>query len=73
MGVFFGYPDCCITEFENFIKSRGKADRGKRKLSGTGYVPCAVCNKKTVKELKEQIKSTRICPLPFPQDGMDDL
>ena len=66
LGVYFGYPECCIEAFltEDF------SIRPTRKLSGTGYIPCAKCNEKyTEEELTENINKNRECPTPFPDGG----
>lgn len=38
-----------------------------RKLKGTGFVPCAVCNLKSEEEILEEISRNRVCPVPFPE------
>ena len=71
-GRYFGYPECCI---KDFIKRVGifRSTKGlkmeKRKLHGTGYVPCPECNKLDKKTLIETIKKNRAHPQPFPEDG----
>ena len=69
MGVYFGYPQCCINEFMGNFRTGAWRNRGTRKLDGTGYIPCVECNKKSVTELKEAIAKHRIHPEPFPKDG----
>jgi len=63
-GRYYGYPPCCI---EAFNKEQHKVNRIKRKLSGTGYIPCDICNQKTEEELIKIIESNRIAPSKFPQ------
>ena len=62
-GRYFGYPECCIKAF--LIGSH----RGgpKRKLHGTGYIPCTECNEKLECELLNSIKTNRKHYLPFPE------
>lgn len=70
LGRYLGYPDCCIESFILDLTDQSRiANRGKRKLTGTGYIPCAVCNKKTIKELKEAIVANRLHPEDFPNDA----
>lgn len=62
LGKYLGFPDCCVDEFttEDFVQ-------GRRKLCGTGYVPCKTCNEgKTEQELVEVINHNRFCPDEFP-------
>lgn len=62
---YLGYPSCCINDF---MKNFGRKKVILRKLSGTGYIPCVNCNKKTEKELLFEINNKRICPSAFPND-----
>lgn len=73
LGLYFGYPQCCIDEFvKGFIAGTG-FKRKKRKLNGTGYVPCAACNKKSEKQLLKTIATNRKHAEPFPnQDDLSD-
>lgn len=71
-GEHYGYPPCCIAEFIEYVLNYDNAavkNRGKRQLHGTGYVPCATCNKKTKKQLLFYIKRNRKEMLPFPQQS----
>lgn len=71
LGIYFGYPPCCIAEFLQFVVKyvQGKAGkRRRRKLCGTGYVPCKTCNKKSKKQLLAYIDKHRQCELPFPEE-----
>ena len=63
LGKGLGYPDCCIQAFltEDF------RTRPIRKLEGTGYVPCAECNKKSPQELVSIINANRKCVERFPK------
>lgn len=62
-GRYFGYPDCCINAFAMF----DHIGKPKRKLWGTGFVPCYTCDQtKTEDQLKEEIERNRLCPIPFP-------
>ncbi len=67
-GLYYGYPPCCISEFIQFVVSFtcGFPDkRGKRKLHGSGYVPCIICNDKSTEELLAYIETNRQCEKPF--------
>jgi hypothetical protein len=63
MGKMFGYPECCIAEF-----CIVEIPRPIRQFNGTGYLPCAECNKKTEQELLDVIAKNRKFPKPFPLD-----
>lgn len=65
LGKYLGYPPCCVNEFSNNFR---KKKISKRKLSGTGYVPCFYCNKKTTEELLSEIRKNRICSDEFPNN-----
>lgn len=60
LGLKFGYPKCCISEFIYCIEYRVIHLRKTRKLSGTGYIPCKECNSKyTEQELVDNINKNR--------------
>ena len=60
LGLKFGYPKCCISEFNYCIASRTIRRRETRKLAGTGYIPCKECNSKyTEQELVDNINKNR--------------
>ncbi len=59
LGIYFGYPKCCITEFIYHIQTKTSHTRGKRKFDGTGYVPCMKCNQKNHMMLLEYIHKNR--------------
>lgn len=66
-GLYLGYPLCCVQSFDADMMLRRWMTRGKRKLAGTGYIPCAVCNDtKTEEELKDAINANRQHSIPFP-------
>lgn len=58
-GMKFGYPACCIGSFIMDIAHDRLATREKRKLDGTGYIPCAECNRKSEDELILNINKNR--------------
>jgi len=38
LGVYFGYPDCCIQEYcTDILNNR---DPGNRRINGKGFIPC---------------------------------
>ncbi len=69
-GLYLGYPECCIGEFVHEFLNYPNRTRPKRKLCGTGYVPCEKCNKKSVKQLIKFIAAHRQSPTPFPNDDL---
>lgn len=71
-GIFLGYPKCCVKEFMDILEGNIPEDLEKRKLRGTGYVPCSECNSKyTEKELIDRIDSARRVDLVFPQNELN--
>lgn len=67
VGLYYGYPKCCIVSFIRDRYSMGFLMRGERRLSGTGFVPCADCSARyTDLELIARINANRGCPKPFP-------
>lgn len=68
-GLYYGYPPCCINEFCYFFIKPRKIF--KRKLHGTGYIPCSECNKKSEEELLQIIAHNRQCETLFPIDDED--
>lgn len=65
-GELLGYPECCIVDFLNRITKNIRIGKVKRKLHGTGYVPCENCNRKTEKELVNIINMNRKIDYLFP-------
>jgi hypothetical protein len=63
MGRMFGYPECCINDFLIVELPRRQSE-----FTGTGYVPCEVCSKKSRQELLDVIAINRKFPKPFPLD-----
>lgn len=60
LGKKFGYPTCCIEEFIFCLNTGLFFKREPRKLQGTGYIPCAICNSKyTTEQLVENINVNR--------------
>ena len=69
-GRKYGYPQCCIDSFCDDLSDMSKLmseERGNRKLTGTGYIPCPDCNEKySVDELVDNINTKRNSQLePF--------
>ena len=62
-GRKYGYPQCCIDSFCDDLSDISKLmseERGSRKLTGTGYIPCVDCNEKyTVEQLIDNINTKR--------------
>lgn len=63
IGVGLGYPTCCI---KAFVDLEHMLDPEKRKLTGTGFIPCARCNSnKTTMDLVNEINHARDPKLPI--------
>lgn len=70
LGLWLGYPACCVLNFRDRMQRwlRGEEVEEGLKLDGTGFVPCPKCNEtKSEEELRREIASNRICPIPFPE------
>lgn len=72
-GKYYGFPQCCISEFHTDIH---QLEGVPRKLNGSGYIPCSACNEKTEEELIATINSNRFEAQAFPyesrhQDAVD--
>ena len=72
-GKYFGFPKCCRKAFEKSKEDwelRCKA--GELNGVGTGFVPCAWHAQLVVagKVRLQDLIRNRLCPLPFPSDGM---
>lgn len=73
-GKYFGFPKCCTHAFNEYDKHKHSnvpygVYVGKRKLTGTGFIPCTQCeSQKTEHELKMKINQNRICQLSFPKE-----
>ena len=68
-GIYYGYPVCCIDDFIYCGETKSYKSREKRKLDGTGYVPCSACNKKSEEELVQAINDNRLHWQKFPKCG----
>lgn len=69
-GSLYGYPECCVAAFCDDLTDMNKLmdpERGARKLTGTGYIPCSTCNTAYSEEqLIERINQNRDTTLePF--------
>lgn len=74
LGRYFGFPECCIDEFIEYITGeKNPFERETRKLEGTGYIPCVECNKKSVGELIDQIEKSRTYHRPFPEHREEEV
>lgn len=70
-GLHLGYPECCVESFIDDVVSGGFLTRGERKLSGTGFVPCAKCDEcMTEEQLKNKINENRKHPTTFPDHSV---
>jgi hypothetical protein len=68
-GIYYGYPTCCIDEFIFCVENGSFMQREKRKLNGTGYVPCEECNQKSERDLLKTINDNRLHWQKFPKSG----
>ena len=68
LGLFYGYPECCIEAFLTFSHLYSGTEG--RPFIGTGFIPCAKCSKeKTEEQLLAEIAKNRIYREAFPEDG----
>ena len=72
VGLYFGYPKCCIEEFCNGEPNFITTLEDMRLFCGTGFVPCKKCNEtKTEDQLLAEIAKNRKYDKPFPLDRHD--
>lgn len=72
VGNQLGYPACCIKDFNYTVEHKLTIIRGKRKLFGTGYVPCAACDRTfTTQQLIDNINEVRQKHLPIFSEDME--
>lgn len=73
MGYLYGFPDCCITWFNNRTPF-DETNHQPTMLDGTGYIPCPHCRTKTEDEIVAGINERRVAPLSFPnEEGLHEL
>ena len=62
-GKFYGYPDCCISDFINKIKT----DKQKKASRHSGFIPCLKHAEEILaKKIKlEDLIQNRICERDF--------
>jgi hypothetical protein len=69
IGMYYGYPICCIKNFvRNILCKEKKASRIQKRVSrNCGFIPCSYCSWKILtKQIKiEDLIKNRICENPF--------
>lgn len=70
MGVYFGYPDCCI---EWFVTRKGSylTPKQHRAHLFRGFIPCPGCAEKIDYNTINSLITDRICHSPFPVDNIE--
>lgn len=76
VGVYYGYPTCCIAEFvreRTASLQRGIRPTPRTRLfddQGTGFKACGHCtDTKSEAELRNEIAAERFSRVPFPSDA----
>lgn len=74
LGVYFGYPDCCIEEFVAFQDDLGRKQSiqmDPKVHQHTGFIPCVKhCRQiKTGRLELEDLITNRVCRSRFPNQG----
>ena len=70
MGLYFGFPVCCINEF----CTKDYPDKKRSKAGNcSGFIPCSAHAEQILKkEIKlEDLIGKRYCPINFPEDDID--
>ena len=81
MGEIFGFPPCCIAEFESrdispyywnwlhdpFFRPSGMPPYW---WDGTGFIPCKACLGVPQEKMLQYIAANRLAPHPFPNDDL---
>ncbi len=80
LGIYYGYPICCIDQFTRNTCSQTKAQYPDAPWFGTGFIPCLDCAEKIgvdfTRFVNETITPNRIAEIPFPSpydSPFDDL
>lgn len=74
IGRYFGYPECCIREYNIILGKRGKRSPEQllvlSKHPGNGFVPCTAHARQILLGTItiEKLIHNRICPLPYPNE-----
>ena len=74
MGKYFGYPACCIKEYDAILANGGRKSPEqmliKRMHPKHGFCPCTAHARKILNgEITiESLINNRICSLPYPQE-----
>lgn len=73
VGVYFGYPECCIKAYDKVLASGGRRtpEQANPKVhKGTGFIPCPNHAKQILEgEITlESLINDRRCALPFPNE-----
>jgi hypothetical protein len=76
IGLYFGYPECCITYFTNHIYNGRKPIICKKPISRIqsrvskhkGFIPCPYCSWKIISKQTtiENLIKNRICNTNYP-------
>lgn len=74
LGIYFGYPQCCVNWFcdRNEGKVNFELDKNQEILNEyKGFLPCPCCAEKLVKQNKtvKFLIKNRICKTPYPDEG----
>jgi len=66
IGNYYGYPKCCIKDFEKILQRPNNLQCKISKHSG--FIPCMICCQLIIKDkIKiEDLIQNRICKIPFP-------
>lgn len=73
-GEYFGFPECCIQQFEKDFCAQVKRNYPNGPWLGTGYVPCDCCAPKAEPNFRAFVASVitpnRKCQMPFGAGAM---
>lgn len=75
-GEFFGYPQCCVQEWQNIIRSGGLPGRSALIEFRRGFIPCMKHQKEILAgkfKTEADLITDRICETPFPYGGSVEL
>ncbi|ASV44249.1 hypothetical protein PBI_SCTP2_234 [Salicola phage SCTP-2] len=69
LGVFYGYPECCI---KTFVRMNIDLPRDNNPFRGTGFLCCSQCISKPINNIVKVINNQRYCSVKF-SSNKDEL
>lgn len=70
MGIFYGYPTCCINDFASRKDASTITKEQEEVQQNEGFIPCHKCAKKVLNSglTIESLITDRFCKTEYPKD-----